>query len=202
MNRPLVVGVTGGIGSGKSTACRIFNQLGVPVYYADDQGKYLLNTNSQLKAQVIDIFGVESYTSNGTLNRAYLASRVFSDQNELNKLNKLVHPAVAKNFKEWVDQHGSTPIVIKEAALLIENESYKLLDKLITVLAPQKVRIERVLLRDTQRSKTQVEDIIENQIDDKIRSDVSDYLIDNSGIKLLIPQILEVYKKLRVFCAT
>lgn len=194
MNRPFVIGITGGIGSGKSTVCQIFEQLGVPVYYADDRGKLLMHQDLNLKKQVVAEFGDESYFSNGALNRTYLAGRVFNDPIELEKLNKLVHPAVAKDFVKWAESQ-KTPFVLKEAALLIENDSYKQLDRLVCVMASEKVRTERVLLRDSQRSAQQVADIMSRQVDDKARKAAADFLIDNSGEKLLIPQVIKLYQQ-------
>lgn len=196
MGKPVLVGITGGIGSGKSTVCRIFHQLGMPIYYADDRGKFLLNNNDLLRNQVVEAFGAEAYLPDGLLNRAYLADKVFSNETELSKLNGMVHPAVANDFEKWVNEHQSFPVLIKEAALLIENESYKLLDELITVMAPGPVRMERILLRDIQRDKNQVQSIINSQIGDELRKNVSNYLIDNSGNKLLIPQVLAIHRKL------
>ncbi|KYG76670.1 dephospho-CoA kinase [Roseivirga echinicomitans] len=196
MNDVLTVGVTGGIGSGKTTVCKIFHQLGVNIYYADDRGKYLLNNDELLKSQVKDSFGEESYLADGRLNRSFLANSVFSDKEELEKLNALVHPAVAEDYLIWATQQKGS-ILIKEAALFIENDSYKLLDKLICVMAPESVRVNRVLMRDMQRSRNQVLDIMSNQVDDQKRKEVSDYLIDNGGTKLLIPQVLSIYKALQ-----
>ncbi len=196
MTNPLIVGITGGIGSGKTTVCKIFHQLGVPIYFADDRGKYLLSNDELLKNQVMNLFGSESYLPDGLLNRSFLANKVFSNTEELNKLNGLVHPAVAKDFLQWANNQ-SAKVLIKEAALFIENGSYTGLDKLITVLAPEDVRINRVLMRDIQRNKAQVLDIMSNQVDDKRRREVSDYLIDNGGSKLLIPQVLKIYKELQ-----
>ena len=196
MSKALTVGITGGIGSGKTTVCKIFHQLGIPIYYADDRGKYLLSNDHQLKSQVQDLFGAESYLSDGTLNRSFLANKVFADKIELEKLNQLVHPAVAKDYFNWASEQNST-VLIKEAALFIENGSYKSLDKLICVIAPENVRVNRVLMRDMQRDRNQVLDIMKNQVDDKKRKEVSDYLIDNSGTKLLIPQVLTIYKTLQ-----
>jgi len=196
MGKPVLVGITGGIGSGKSTVCRIFHQLGMPIYYADDRGKYLLNNNDLLRNQVVEAFGAEAYLPDGILNRAYLADKVFSNETELSKLNGMVHPALANDFEKWVNEHQSFPVLIKEAALLIENESYKLLDELITVMAPEPVRMERILLRDIQRDKNQVQSIINSQIGDELRKNVSNYIIDNSGNKLLIPQVLAIHRKL------
>jgi dephospho-CoA kinase len=196
MNKPFIVGITGGIGSGKSTVCRIFENSGLPVYYADDRGKLLLTADNELKTEVIDVFGQESYLSTGELNRTYLADRVFKLESELQKLNSLVHPAVARDFERWVDNSNSK-IVLKEAALLIENKSYKSLDYLISVLAPEKLRIERVLMRDTHRNKKQILDIISKQVDDGLRKSSSDLVINNDGKSLLLPQVLNAVEKIQ-----
>lgn len=197
MNKPLLVGLTGGIGSGKTTVSRIFISLGVPVYYADDRGKWLMSHDEQLKAAVMETFGAESYNEKGELNREYLAQRVFSDDEELQKLNGLVHPAVGRDFKAWVNQHSNEPYLIKEAALIFEGGSYKELDKVINVSATRETRIHRVLLRDLQRSREQVLAIMEKQLSENERKRRSDYLIDNNGEKLLIPQVLDVDASLR-----
>ncbi|MFT6972757.1 MAG: dephospho-CoA kinase [Roseivirga sp.] len=189
MNRPLVVGVTGGIGSGKSTVCLIFEALGMPVYYADDRGKFLLVTDENLKNEVVEVFGQESYDSEGGLNRVYLAARVFEDETELAKLNSLVHPAVAIDFKNWTKQQSSR-IVLKEAALLIENGSFDKLDYLISVIAPEVLRVERVLMRDAHRSKAQVNKILAKQVNDTQRKRLSHWLILNDGKELITPQVL------------
>ena len=197
MSKPLLVGLTGGIGSGKTTVSKMFVSLGIPVYYADDRGKWLMNHDVELKAQVVAQFGEESYTAEGALNRAYLAERVFSDEAQLARLNALVHPAVGRDFAAWVQAHSQSPYLIKEAALIFEAGSYKQLDKVITVSAPKEERIRRVLLRDVQRSRQQVEDIIGKQLSENERKRRADYLIDNSGKALVIPQVLEVDKELR-----
>ncbi|GAB5528524.1 MAG: hypothetical protein Roseis3KO_03010 [Roseivirga sp.] len=152
MTKPLLVGLTGGIGSGKTTVSKVFLSLGVPVYYADDRGKWLMLHDEQLRAQVIQHFGAESYQGQ-ELNRAYLAQRVFSDDDELQKLNALVHPAVGRDFAAWVSTHQNHPYLIKEAALIFEGGSYKQLDRVINVSATREMRLQRVLLRDLQRSK-------------------------------------------------
>lgn len=196
MNRPLLVGITGGIGSGKTTVCKIFAALGLPIYYADDRGKYLLSHNQKLRSEVTKSFGDECYFSDGTLNRGFLASTVFGDETKLAKLNSLVHPAVADDFETWITNQSSK-IIIKEAALLIENESYKKLDFLISVLASEQIRVERVLLRDRHRSKKQVGDILANQVTDLERKKLSQMLINNDGKDLIIPQTLLCYQRLR-----
>lgn len=197
MNKPLLVGLTGGIGSGKTTVSRIFASLGVPVYYADDRGKWLMSHDDQLKAAVTETFGSESYNEAGELNREYLAQRVFSNDEELQRLNGLVHPVVGRDFRSWVDGHADESYLIKEAALIFEGGSYKQLDKVINVSATRETRLHRVLLRDLQRSREQVLSIMEKQLSENERKRRSDYLIDNNGTKLLIPQVLEVDASLR-----
>lgn len=197
MNSPLLIGLTGGIGSGKTTVSRIFISLGVPVYYADDRGKWLMGHDESLREAVISEFGTESYNERGELNRGYLAQRVFSNEEELQKLNALVHPAVGRDFKSWVDQHKDQPYLIKEAALIFEGGSYKQLDKVINVTATRETRLHRVLLRDLQRSREQVLAIMEKQLSENERKRRSDYLIDNNGKKLLIPQVLDIDAGLR-----
>ncbi|PIQ47086.1 MAG: dephospho-CoA kinase [Cytophagales bacterium CG12_big_fil_rev_8_21_14_0_65_40_12] len=196
MNKPFLVGITGGIGSGKSTVCRIFETLGVPVYYADDRAKLLLKEDEVLRNEVISCFGKKSYLSNGGLNRVYLADRVFKVDSELQKLNSLVHPAVARDFQRWA-QLNEHKILLKEAALLIENQTYKSMNYLITVLAPEKLRIERVLMRDAHRSKEQIRDILSKQVDDELRKSKSDLLVHNDGNRLLVPQVLKAFEKLQ-----
>jgi len=190
--KPFKLGVTGGIGSGKSVACKILEALGVPVYYADDRAKTLLVENEEVKNQIISLFGRESYE--GTrLNRAYLANRVFADPEELSKMNAAVHPAVAIDFEHFVAKHANKPLVAKEAALLFETGSYKELDHTIAVLASKEVRINRVLMRDTHRSKEQIIQIIEKQTSDAKRKKLANTILHNSGTELLIPQVMNVY---------
>ncbi len=196
MSKPLLIGITGGIGSGKSTVCKIFRSLNVPVYYADDRGKKLLTENDSLVSQVKSEFGHESYLESGELNRQYLAEKVFSNPEALEKLSQLVHPVVASDFKEWVSLNQSSPYLLKEAALLFETVSYKQLDRTICVLASEKVRLQRVLLRDPQRAKSQVENIMSQQTNDQERKGLSDYLIINESDEMLIPQVMKVHEKI------
>lgn len=193
MSNPCLVGITGGIGSGKSTVCKVFEVLGVPIYYADDRGKQLLIENKVLVEQVKSEFGMQSYTSDGELNRSYLADIVFSNPTKLEKLNNLVHPAVAQDFKMWVGSKGDYPYVLKEAALLFETTSYKSLNEVICVYASKKTRIERVLLRDLQRTLEQVEQIMAQQTSDGVRKRLSTYAIQNDSDSLIIPQVMNVH---------
>lgn len=191
----LKVGITGGIGSGKSTVCRIFHLLGIPVYSADDRAKWLMEYDSALKSKIEEEFGQEAYTQEGTLNRKYLADQVFSDPEKVKKINSLVHPAVGLDFENWVKEQ-STPYVLKEAALLFETGSASQLDKLINVSSPLKVRVARVLMRDPHRSEAQINSIIDQQMPDEKKNELADFVIKNAENKLLIPQVLEIHQKL------
>ena len=194
-SRPLLVGITGGIGSGKSTVCKLFSLLGVPVYTADDRAKWLMNHDSPLKEKILAAFGSESYLSNGELNRAYLAASVFSNPEKVSALNALVHPAVRKDFMDWVSQQ-TAPYLIKEAALLFETGAAKELDCVINVSSPLRVRMARVLLRDPQRTEEQVNQIIDQQLPDEEKNERADFSIKNTDNKLLLPQVITLHEQL------
>ncbi|WP_026955068.1 dephospho-CoA kinase [Algoriphagus vanfongensis] len=189
------VGITGGIGSGKSTVAKIFEILGIPVYYADDRAKWLMNHQEELKTQLIEKFGSESYTSEGHLNREFLAKTVFSDPEKVKTINNLVHPAVGKDFETWAASQ-ETPYVLKEAALIFETGGEKKLDAVINVSSPLKVRVSRVLMRDPQRSLDQVNQIIDQQLPDEQKNELADFVIKNTDSKMLIPQVLSIHQKL------
>ncbi len=191
------VGITGGIGAGKSMVCKVFATLGIPVYHADSRAKQLMEESASLKEQVKVVFGKNSYHQSGKLNREYLANLVFSDSEKVQKLNKLVHPEVAKDYAYWVEKHEKQfPYLIKEAALLIESGSYKQLDYLVVVLAPVELRIARVIARDRHRERRQVELIISRQLSDQQRKESSDMVLNNDEKQLLVPQILDLHKYL------
>ena len=194
-NRPILVGVTGGIGSGKSTVCKVFEMLGTPVYYADDRAKKITNIDPELKEQIIQRFGEESYIGN-TLNRTYLAQKVFADKAALNALNALIHPRVALDFDKWISANKHHPYLLKEAALIFETKGNLKLDKVITITADENVRIKRVLTRDNHRTEQDIKNIISKQMPevDKIRP--SDVVINNNGDQLIIPQILEFHQNM------
>ncbi len=194
-SRPLLVGITGGIGSGKSTVCKLFSLLGVPVYTADDRAKWLMNHDSPLKEKILAAFGSESYLSNGELNRAYLAASVFSNPEKVAALNALVHPAVRKDFMDWVSQQTAT-YLIKEAALLFETGAAKELDCVINVSSPLRVRMARVLLRDPHRTEEQVNQIIDQQLPDEEKNERADFSIKNTDNKLLLPQVIALHEQL------
>ncbi|MDX5319857.1 MAG: dephospho-CoA kinase, partial [Bacteroidota bacterium] len=173
----LKIGITGGIGSGKSTVCEIFKQLNIPVYSADDRAKRLMVENQELVHAIKNLFGEEAYDANGALNRSYIAERAFSDASLLEKLNQLVHPAVAKDFLNWA-QEQSAPYVIKEAALMFESGSFRDLDYVVTVSAPKALRIRRTMQRDGS-SKAQVEARMNKQWTEAMRKASADFIIRN-----------------------
>lgn len=195
-DRPILVGITGGIGSGKSIVCNIFNTLGILMYDADARAKALMVSDDQLVASIKSIFGETIYLDNGQLDRINLANQVFKDKDKLKSLNNIVHPEVAKDFEKWVKIHEKNTYLVKEAALLVESGSYKSLDYLITVTAPVETRINRVLSRDAHRSKENVEDIISKQLSDEEKISKSQFVIVNDEQSLLIPQVLKIHEEL------
>jgi dephospho-CoA kinase len=191
----LKVGITGGIGSGKTTVCKVFETLGIPIYYADDRAKFLMNTDEFLVTEITKIFGEQAYLSIGELNRPHIASIAFSDKNVLQKLNALVHPVVHRDSEKWFLEQQNVPYVLKEAALHFETGGYKMLDKMITVFAPKKVRIERVMKRD-KRTVEEVEARINNQMPDSEKVKLADFVIYNDGSQSLIQQIYTIHQSL------
>ena len=194
MKLPLQVGVTGGIGSGKSLICRIFAIVGAPVYDADSHAKELMTTDGILISQIKKEFGELSFLNDGTLNRSYLGKEVFSDAGKLERLNNLVHPRVAEDYEEWVKKNRETSYVVKEAALLIEARSYLTLDKLIVVSAPENIRVKRVLQRDRHRTEKQVYEVIGNQMSEEEKRKLADHIIVNDETELVTTQVLELHK--------
>jgi dephospho-CoA kinase len=192
---PVLVGITGGIGSGKSTVAKIFSILGIPVYFADDRAKWLMGNDEVLKTQIKKLFGTESYFSDGNLNRTFLAKEVFSNPEKVKAINSLIHPAVGKDFSDWASKQ-TTPYVLKEAALIFETGSHEALDHVINVSSPLKVRIARTLMRDPFRSEEQVNQIINQQLPDEQKNELADFVIKNTDNKLLIPQVLKIHQQL------
>lgn len=188
------VGITGGIGSGKSLVCRIFHCLGAPVYDADSHAKKLMTTDGILVQSIRKEFGVLSYHPDGSLNRNYLSSTVFNDAGKLEVLNRLVHPRVAIDYENWLLEHGRHPYTIKEAALLYEAGSYKQLDKIVVVIAPDNLRVERVAKRDPQRTIDQITAIMAKQMSQEEKMKRADFVVDNSETILLIPQVLTLHR--------
>lgn len=189
----LKIGLTGGIGSGKSTVAKVFEVLGIPVYKADDAAKELMQTNELLKQQLILHFGPETYI-NGQLNRKHLASIVFSNKTQLELLNSLVHPITIADAASWFNQQAS-PYVVKEAALLFESGATEGLDLIIGVTAPTTLRIKRVMDRD----HVSVEDVKKrmlNQIDEQIKLKLCDFVIQNDEQQMILPQVIQLHEEL------
>ena len=187
----LKVGLTGGIGSGKTTVAKIFQMLGIPVFDADSNAKQLMNTNALIKKELIAAFDKNIFNDD-ELDRKKLAAIVFNDEQKLKLLNSIVHPATIKASEEWVKQQQSK-YVIKEAALLFESGSNKELDLVIGVIAPKEIRIERVIARDST-SKKEVELRISKQQEEEITKSLCDYLIINDDEHLVIPQVLALHE--------
>jgi len=194
--KTLKIGVTGGIGSGKSLVCSIFQTFGIPVYNADSRAKYLMTENQNVIKSIRKIFGDKAYLDSGALNTEYLANFVFQNEDQLKILNGIVHPSVAIDFEQWFELQKLSPYVIKEAALLVESGSYTSLDHLITVIAPPELRIGRVLKRDPHRTRKDIANIISNQLDDQIKVSKSEFVVNNDGDTLLIPQVLKIHHSL------
>ena len=195
MNTPLQIGITGGIGSGKSLVCRIFRQLGVPVYDADSHAKELMTTDGILISGIKKEFGDLSYHPDGALNRVYLADHVFQDQKKLELLNSLVHPRVKADYEKWVEQNKTAHYLLKEAALLFEAGTDKTLDKIIVVHAPVELRVKRVQYRDAHRTVDQIKAIVEKQMPEDEKLKRADYIIVNDETELVIPQVLKLHEK-------
>jgi dephospho-CoA kinase len=188
----LKIGITGGIGSGKSVVAKVFETLGIPVYYADDAAKRLMNEDAVLKEKIQSQFGKESYTD-GKLNRAYIASIVFANPDKLALLNSLVHPVTIEDANNWMQQQ-TTAYAIKEAALLFESSSNKELDKIIGVYAPVPLRILRVMKRD-QMDREEVLARMNRQMNEEEKMRLCDYVITNDEQSMVLPQVLELHKK-------
>lgn len=187
----LKIGLTGGIGSGKSTVAHIFETLGIPVYYADAASKRLMNENDELKNKVKANFGEETYI-NGVLNRKYLSDIVFNDPEKTKLLNSMVHPATIKDAGTWM-RIQTTPYVIKEAALIFESGSNKDLNYVIGVKSPAELRFKRAMARDNI-SAAQVQTRINRQMDEEEKMRLCDYVIVNDEHQMLIPQVLTLHE--------
>ena len=190
----LKIGLTGGIGSGKTTVAKVFETLGIPVYYADDAARRLLNTNEELKEKMIHHFGDGAYIK-GELNRKYLADIVFNNKEKLDLLNSLTHPITIQDAEEWMNQQ-TAPYAIKEAALLFESGAAEKLDYIIGVYAPQHIRVKRVMDRD-HLSTEEVVKRISRQIDEEMKMKLCNFVITNNGQQLVLPQVMELDKKFR-----
>lgn len=191
----LKVGITGGIGSGKTTVCKVIEALGYPVYYADVEARKIIETDSDVILAISNLFGNDIYSS-GKLDRQRLASLVFNNKELLAKLNGIAHPAVARHFQVWANSSSSS-IIFKEAAILFESGLNKLLDKTILVVAPEQVRLQRVIDRDNI-SVDNVKSRMANQATQDELVKLADYLINNDGKELVLPQLLGIIENLKM----
>jgi dephospho-CoA kinase len=191
----LKIGITGGIGSGKTTVCSIFETLGIPVFYADTVAKQIMVTDPILVAGVKQAFGADSYFADGTLNNKHIAAIVFNNAAQLEKLNGLVHPAVFRAFDSWMLQVPDTvPYTLKEAALLFESGSYQMCDQTVLVIAPIELRLQRVMARDGV-SEAQVRARMDKQLSDEQKMKMADHLIYNNETDSLIAQVLKLHQQ-------
>lgn len=188
------VGLTGGIGSGKSLICSILIKLGVPVYKADAEARRLMNQDPLLRTKIIESFGEQAYGKDG-LNREYLAAQLFGDEEKLLSMNALVHPAVRDDFFRWADLHKEYPYVLEEAAILFESGAYRHMDQTVLVTAPEELRIKRVMERDGSE-RDAVMKRMSHQMKEEELMKLADHVIVNDGEQMLLPQVIELHNKL------
>ncbi|MEO6760273.1 MAG: dephospho-CoA kinase [Saprospiraceae bacterium] len=193
----LRIGITGGMGSGKTTVCRIFESLGIPVYDADQRAKWLIQNDADLHRGIESIFGKEAYLSDGAYNRPWVAKLAFAQPEKLSALNALIHPAVEMDSRDWHEQQAAAgfPYTLREAALMIESGNHRWLDVLIVVTAPEWLRVERVKQRDGL-SQAQIQARLANQLPEAEKIRLADYLIANDGERLLVPQVLAIHQQI------
>jgi len=188
-----IVGLTGGIGSGKTTVAAMFANLGVPIYIADDEAKRLIKSSKVIKRKLLKLFGEASYI-NGSLNKPFIANAIFNNKVLLEKMNAIIHPKVVSHFNKWMRKQ-TAPYVIKEAAILFENNTYKSFDFIITVTAPKEIKIERLLKRDDTSLK-KIDDIMKNQWTDEEKIKYSDFVIVNKSIENTEIQVAKIHAKI------
>ncbi|MGQ7869291.1 dephospho-CoA kinase [Sunxiuqinia sp. sy24] len=191
----LKIGITGGIGSGKSTICKFFNLLGIPVFNADLEAKRIMNSSSLVRSQMMLHFGKDIYLPNQTLDRQKLAAKIFNSASMLQKVNAIVHPAVRNYFSEWC-QNQQSPYVVHEAAILFESGFYEMMDYIILVTAPEQQRIERVMRRDYS-SIEQIKERMSKQWPDDKKIKLANTTINNNNRDLVLPALIELDKKFR-----
>jgi len=195
MEAMLKVGITGGMGSGKTVVARMFEVLGVPVYYADDAGKYLMQNHVGLRAEIINLLGEEAYAPNGLLNRSFIAGQVFGNAGKLSALNAIVHPAVQQDGENWMNSNAEQPYVLKEAAILFESGSYKKLNFVIGVDAPEELRVQRIKQRDGIAEK-EIYERLARQMDAAEKMKRCHFIITNNDLQPIIPQVLQLHAHL------
>lgn len=185
------LGITGGIGSGKSTVCKVFNILGIPVFSADYEARTIMDSDKSIKSRINEVSGRDMYVS-GALDRSEFARMIFNDKKMITAVDSIVHPAVFERFRQWTTDQEA-PYVIMEAAILFESGAASLVDRILTVVTPLEERIER-LLRGKKLTREEIMDRIHNQIDDDSRMKKSDYVIYNSENDMILPAILKVHE--------
>jgi dephospho-CoA kinase len=190
----LKLGITGGIGSGKTTVCKIFERLNVPVYYADERAKWLVSNHQNLKKEIIHHFGESSFID-GLYNRSYIADIVFKNKEKLNLLNQIIHPYVFEDWNKFCLSHSEKPLIIKEAAIMLETESKNTVDKITLVYSPKELRIQRIIKRD-HLTENQVLGRMAMQMQDEEKLKLADYVIYNDEQHSLIEQVYELHHKL------
>ena len=195
--KPKLIGITGGIGAGKSTVSTICKHLGFKVYNSDQRAKEIVSEDSIIKKKLISFFGNNVY-KNGVLDRKFLSDKIFNDKSSLQQINSIIHPAVKKDFNSWVINNSNEKILFKESALLLESGAYKELDKIILIVSDKNLRVSRVLNRDQKRSKKEIESIIDKQIDVVDAIKYADIVIDNNHKKMLLPSVIKEIEKLIV----
>ena len=189
------LGITGGIGSGKSTVSEIFSICGIPVYIADIESKKLVASSPVIRQKLTQLFGEELY-ADGILNKALLASHIFNDKNKLETVNAIIHPEVGNDFNNWIKKHAEYPIVAHETAILFESGFDKMMDKVVMIYTPLEIRTQRAMLRDNI-SREKVLERIQNQMPDEEKAKLSDYVIVNDNTISLIKQVTSIIKQLR-----
>jgi dephospho-CoA kinase len=190
----LKVGVTGGMGSGKTLVCRIFEVLGIPVYYADFHAKRLMESDPAIREELIRLFG-PAVVKKGKIDREHLARIVFNNNDALRSVNSLVHPAVRKDFDGWMMEMSGCDYIIEEAAILFESGAYRMLDFNIAVSAPEEMRIKRIMIRDNT-TRESVLSRLSNQMTENERNRLADAVILNDESELLIPQVIKMHKRI------
>lgn len=195
--KPHLIGITGGIGSGKSTVSQIISHLGYKVYNSDVRAHEIINDNKLVKEKLIKSFGLDIY-ENSSLNKEYVSKLIFNNESAKIKINSIVHPEVIEDFKNWVKVNNKEKILFKESALLFESGSYQELDKVIYVYCDKKIRIERIIKRDRHRSINQIENIIKTQIGSEKAKKLTDYVLVNDQRRLLLPRLVKLLEDISV----
>ncbi len=198
MKLPLKIGLTGGIGSGKSTVCRLLAQVGVPSYGSDEHARRLMQHSAPLKEAIVAHFGAACYLPSGELNRPHLAAQLFGDGEQLALLNSLVHPAVQADFAQWAAQ-STAPYVVEESAILFESGAAERMDRVVVVTAPEALRLQRTVQRDAT-SEEAVRARMARQMSEEERVSRAHYLLRADDTELLIPQVLELHQTLLTLC--